>query len=193
MPYWFDENALYTCLTILAILLIIVTIKKRSFSYSLFFMIFGVYMINVISLVIFPIMLPNPEVARQQNLWLNINLIPFNFGRDCAEYDPCLWQIRDNILLTMPFGFGICFIAPLKARDFIWLPLAVGFGFEISQLVISRGSFHSLDINDVILNAAGVAIGYGCFRVFGWMYKNVLNLLKINPRWVFAYIYNVVK
>ena len=170
-----------------------VTLKKRSFSYSLFFLIFGIYMLNVISLVIFPIVIQDPATLGQPGLWLNVNLIPFNFGVDCAEYVPCLWQIRDNILLTMPFGFGISFIAPLKARDFIWLPFAVGFGFEISQFVISWGSFHSLDINDVILNATGVALGYGCFRFFGWMYRNVLNLLKINPRWVFGYIYKVVK
>jgi glycopeptide antibiotics resistance protein len=193
MLYAFDENAFFVCLAILSVFLIVVTIKKRSFSYSLFFFIFGIYMLNVIRLVIFPIFIHDPATLGQLGLWLNINLIPFNFGAHCAEHAPCLRQIRDNILLTIPFGFGIRFIAPLKARDFIWLPFAVGFGLEISQFVVSLGSFHSLDINDVILNAAGVAIGYGCFRVFGWIYRNVLNQLKINPRWVFGYIDQVVK
>ena len=193
MRYNFDANALYACLALLAVCLIIVTFKKRSFSYSLFALVFGFYLIGVVSVVIFPIYLLNPAFDGQ-NYGHDVNLIPFNFGPSCTtSYDACLWQIRDNIILTIPFGFGICFLAPLNARDFIWLPFVVGLGLEISQFVVSHGYAHSLDINDVILNAAGVLIGYACFRVFGWIYRGALEFLKINPRWVFAAIYDVVK
>ena len=199
MLYEFDEITLAISLGILAILLIVLAIKKRSFSYLLFFLIFGIYIIGVISVVIFPILVPGPEDAAtiwQRLHWIrqNINLVPFNFGDYCNDIrSVCGEQIIQNIILTMPFGFGICFIAPLKARDFFWLPFAVGLGFEISQFVISQGSFHAFDINDVILNAAGIIIGYACFRIFGWMYRGTIHLLKINPRWLFAYVYDVVK
>lgn len=191
MLYHFDEAAIYI-ISALILLLIILAFKKRSFSYLLFFLIFSVYIINVINLVIFPIWIPGPEApAFIERFPWGINLIPFYFGR-CDLGNICQEQIFQNILLTIPFGFGICFIAPLKARDFRWLPLAVGLGFEISQFIISQGGMHSFDINDILLNATGVILGYTCFRIFGWLYRGAIHRLRINPRWVFEYMYEVV-
>jgi glycopeptide antibiotics resistance protein len=191
MLYEFDEPVLCVCLATLALLLVILRFQKRSFSYLLFFLIFGIYMIGVVSVVIFPIAVPDPGAMEQWGFRPAINLIPFNFG-ECFMYDICVEQIIQNILLTMPFGFGVSFIARLQARDFVWLPLAVGLGFELSQFMVSRGSFHSLDINDVLLNAAGVLLGYGCFRAFAWVYTVVTQRLGVKPWGVFAYIQDVV-
>ncbi|MGC1378916.1 MAG: VanZ family protein [Anaerolineales bacterium] len=191
MLYNFDEAALYVCLTTLAMLLVILRFQKRSFSYLLFFLIFGIYMIGVVSVVIFPIAMPDPGAMEQWGFRPSINLIPFNFG-NCFMYDICVEQIIQNVILTMPFGFGVSFIARLRARDFVWLPLAIGLGFEFSQFMVSRGGFHALDINDVLLNAAGAWLGYACFRAFAWLYRAVTRRLGINPWGVFAYIQDVV-
>jgi len=191
MLYNFDQAALFVCLTTLAMLLIILRFQKRSFSSLLFCLIFGIYMIGVVSVVIFPIAMPDPGALEQWGFRPSINLIPFNFG-NCFMYDICVEQIIQNIILTMPFGFGVSFIARLRARDFVWLPLAVGLGFELSQFMVSRGGFHALDINDVLLNAAGVWLGYACFRAFAWLYLTVTRRLGVKPWGVFAYIQDVV-
>lgn len=194
MLYNFDEITLCICLAVLAALLTFLAFKKRSFSSLLFFLIFGIYMIGVIYFVIFPIWLPGPDAGSfiERLHWNSnfVNMLPFAF--DCSYADICREQMIDNIILTMPFGFGIRFLAPLKAKDFLWLPFAVGVGLEISQFVISQGGFHTLDINDMILNATGVVVGYILFRIFGWFYRGAIHLLKINPRWLFAYVYRVV-
>ncbi len=191
MLYQFDELAFFICLAALAVLLIVLRFQKRSFSYLLFFLIFGVYLIGVVNVVIFPIYVPDPNLAGQRIFWSNVNLVLFYFG-DCSIDSLCRDQILQNIILTIPFGFGVSFIAQLKARDFIWLSLAVGLGFEVTQFVVSQGGFHSLDVNDVMLNTAGVLLGYGCFRVFGWLYIIGMQFFKIKPRWLFAYIYDAV-
>jgi glycopeptide antibiotics resistance protein len=108
----------------------------------------------------------------------------------------CLRGIIENILLTIPFGFGISFILRLKSKDFLWLALLVGIVFETIQLIISlvfRSPFRAVDINDVILNAIGVWLGYGFFRIFGWLYLYITQKFEINNKNEFGYIYDVVR
>jgi len=165
---------------ILAILLVILWRQKKSFSFLFFFSIFWIYLLYVVSVVVFPfliIKISNGEIFRP-----SINLIPFYFG-SCGELpNACYMNIIGNILITMPLGFGINFISRVRAKDFLWLAFVVGFAIEGAQLIISlifRSSFRSIDINDVILNAIGVLLGYGCFRIFAWIYLIIAQQLEI--------------
>ncbi len=75
------------------------------------------------------------------------------------------------------------------------LALAIGFGFEFFQLVISlvfRSGFRSIDINDVMLNALGGLTGYALFRAFAWVYIKIAEYFDIDQKWLFADIYDVV-
>lgn len=70
-----------------------------------------------------------------------------------------------NIALLVPLGF----LAPLVFRNPTWkaslvLGGAAGLGIEIMQTVLRVGIF---DIDDVILNALGVMIGYWAFAIVG--------------------------
>ncbi|MEP7136210.1 MAG: VanZ family protein [Chloroflexota bacterium] len=150
-------------------------------------------MIGVVSLVAFPFPIDIPT----SNFKPDINLSPFNFGYcDSRMLLLCFQNLYENILLTIPFGWGISFIARIKPRNIFWLALAVGFLFEFVQLIISlaiRSSFRIVDINDVMLNAAGVLIGYGLFQIFGWLYLSVIQRLNIQPKYIFAYVYDIVR
>jgi glycopeptide antibiotics resistance protein len=181
-------------IAILAILLVILWFKNKCSSYLFFFSIFWFYLLYVVSVVVFPfpvIGIPAGEIFRP-----SINLIPLYFG-SCGELaNACYMNIIGNILITMPFGFGINFIVRVKARDFLWLALMVGLIFEVTQLIISlvfKSSFRSIDINDVILNAIGVLLGYGCFRVFAWLYLIVTQRLKIKDAGIFMYVHNIAE
>ena len=124
-------------------------------------------------MVIFPIAINTADIAFTPG----INLIPFYFGNCFALAIPCVRGIVENIVLTIPFGFGINFLVKIKPKNFTWLGLAIGFLFEISQLTISlafRSGFRSADINDVIFNGAGVLIGYTFFMLYAWLYPGII-------------------
>jgi glycopeptide antibiotics resistance protein len=188
---YFDELDLFIGIVLLLILLPVLWWKKHNLSYLLFFSVFWVYLLVVVQSVIFPIYI---SLGDGGIFSPSINLIPFYFGRDCLTFKPCITGIIDNILLTIPFGFGIHFLIKVKPRRIPWLMVMVGLGFELAQLgiaLIFRSGFRTVDINDVILNATGVFLGYAFFRGFTWGYLEIIGYLKIKPRGVFADIYDI--
>jgi glycopeptide antibiotics resistance protein len=163
-------------LAILAALLIVRWRQKCNAWYLVCFYLFGVYLLLVVGVTLFPLPFPNNNV--DISIWQtvvftlsHVNLIPFYYGPH-ATPNFLIPEIIQNVLLTVPFGFGVSFVARLKARNFIWLGLAVGLAIEFIQLLFSfgvGGSYRSVDINDLLLNALGVWIGYGLFRIFAWL------------------------
>ena len=193
MMVYFTTVHLFIGSVALFIVLIVLWKQKKSFSYMFFLLIFWIYMMGVVSVIVFPFPIGIPNA----NFKPDINLVPFDFGCcDPRMLSLCIRNLYENILLTIPFGFGISFIARIKPSNIVWLAIVVGFVFELSQLVIAlifRSSFRTVDINDVILNAAGVLIGYGIFRIFGWLYSAVVHKLQAQPHFIFAYIYDIVR
>ena len=190
MLIWFDELDLLIGLVVLLVLLPILWWRKRSLSYLLFFSIFWLYILAVIRAVFFPVAI---NTDHNGAFSLSINLIPFYF-RDCSMLILCVRGIIENIILTIPFGFGINFLTRIKQRNIFWLALTVGLGFELYQLLISlvfRSGFRTVDINDSILNGTGVLLGYALFRAFTWVYIKVTTRFNIKHKWLFAYIYKI--
>ena len=69
----------------------------------------------------------------------------------------------------IPFGFGLPFITRLSMTWVVITGLLVSIGIELLQLVtglVGDVAFRVADINDVIFNTVGVAIGYGSFAGF---------------------------
>lgn len=187
----FSYTHLLVGIIVLLIALIILWKQEKDLSYLFCFSVFWIYLIKVAGVIIFPF--PIFEDYSYLNLKPNINLVPFDFG-SCEMMNICLRNIYENILVTVPFGFGISFIARLKPRDFIWLGFLVGLAFEGIQLIISliASPFRVIDINDVILNTFGVFIGYGFYRIFGWLYLLATQKFEIRHKYLFAYIYSIV-
>jgi glycopeptide antibiotics resistance protein len=106
----------------------------------------------------------------------------------------CFIEIAGNIILTVPFGFGINFLARLNPKNALWLALTIGLGFELSQLIISlvfRSGFRTVDINDAILNTFGVLIGYSLFRIFALVYLKISAHFAVRKKWLLSEIYDV--
>jgi glycopeptide antibiotics resistance protein len=187
----FDGRAVLIGMGVLCIILPVLRWQKRSLSYLLFFSIFWTYLLAVVQVVIFPIFTnTNPSNAR---FIPSINLLPFYFG-DCSMFNLCVRGIAENILLTIPFGFGINFLIKIKPTTIPWLAIFVGFAFEFSQLVISvilRSGYRTIDISDVIFNNIGVLIGYGLFRMFAWLYVRVTKYFNLRQKWIFADVYEI--
>ena len=159
---------------VLMVVLAILWRRKHSLPYLVFFSIFWVYAMLGLDKTFFPLQINGlfVDVMRQEPIFSQVNLLPLYFskyGLSPAGYILLL----DNILLTMPFGFGLNFIRRLRPKDFLWLSFSVGFGIELLQLLMTlilRYPYRVVDINDVLLNAVGVLIGYALFRVFAWLY-----------------------
>ncbi len=180
---------------ILIVVLAILWRRQHSVSYLVFFSIFWVYVMVGLDKAFFPIQINGlyVDVMRQAPLMSQVNLVPLYFskyGLSVAGY----FGLLDNILLTVPFGFGLNFLSRLRLKDFLWLSITVGFGIEAVQFVMTlilRYPYRVVDINDVLLNAMGALIGYGLFRVFAWLYLAIIQPLDIKPRGLLAYIYSV--
>src|SRR5215216_704264 len=129
---YFNYFHLLLGIAILAIALMLLSQQKRSLWYLFFFSGFWIYLLFVSSVIVFPIV----PLSKNDEFRLSLNLIPFYFGT-CDMSELCIRNIVDNILLTVPFGLGISFIANLRWKEFIWLAPLVGLVFEGLQLIIA--------------------------------------------------------
>jgi glycopeptide antibiotics resistance protein len=74
-----------------------------------------------------------------------------------------------NVLMMMPFGFGLPFVSRLRVRQVIVAAAVFSLAIETLQWVtgaLSNTTFRVADVNDVIFNAAGAAIGHVLFLGF---------------------------
>jgi glycopeptide antibiotics resistance protein len=188
---YFDKLDLLIGLFILVCLLFVIWRQRRSLPYLLFFSGFWIYLLVVVSRVVFPIVI-NLNGSKA-SFFPGINLIPFQFGA-CSIALSCVEEVIKNILFTVPFGFGINFLLRVKPRSFLWLAPATGLMLELSQLIVTiifRNHFHVFDINDVIFNSLGILIGYAIFRVFAWGYVKIAEYFDFKHKWLLADIYGV--
>ncbi len=154
----------------------LVRFHKRGWLYLIAVTLFGIYLLIVINLLFFPIFAPynwpaNLTWKEILNGLSQINLLPFHYARiglTSASLRNVLYDIVGNILLTVPFGLGFCFLTRLRDKRIFWVALGVGMFLEGTQLLIKLIFgiyFHSVDINDVIFNALGVVGGAGLYLV----------------------------
>ena len=71
------------------------------------------------------------------------------------------WQIILNIILFIPFGFMFPIIKPKLSKVTITYGFMFSFAIEIMQYITGRGL---ADIDDLINNTLGAAIGYLIYR-----------------------------
>jgi len=191
-----SETAMWPlALGVLLVVLVIVWRRQCSLSYLLCLAVFGVYLLFALDVTFFPIRIDATysDGMTPAQFTRSINLISFKFNLSELP-NIVLMQIFQNVLLTVPFGFGVNFVTQVTGRSILWLAVAVGLGIEAGQLIISlllRYPYRIIDINDALLNASGVLIGYGIFRVFAWLYVLATQRFAIKHRGLSAAIYDV--
>lgn len=133
----------------------------------------ALYLGWLIGATLFP--LPLHHLAGSSGLGAALNhpnLVPFaSIRATLAEHAvwPRVRLLGGNVLVFVPFGLLLPAIWP--RLDGVWrmalVGLAVGLSIELTQLVVSLalGSWHRMsDVDDVILNTAGVLLGYALWR-----------------------------
>ena len=155
--------------------------KKASVVYLLFFTVFYIYLYKVLdytllqfqSLLVLKHFLPH-LILNGSAAGESINLIPL-VTLTAADSRTSLL----NVLLMVPFGFGLPFITNWSATRIVMMGGLFSIAIELLQLVtglMAGMTFRVADINDVIFNTVGVAVGYGllvgCVRVYRPISRN---------------------
>jgi glycopeptide antibiotics resistance protein len=133
--------------------------------------VFVLFMVGLLALVLWPASYETPTVAERLQSGWQINLVPLrNIKRFFNIYGTeTFWvNIVGNVLMFVPMGF--CLPLLWKRWRKFWKVLLAGVllpvCIETVQLFVGR----SVDVDDVLLNALGGAVGYGvyvlCRRVF---------------------------
>ena len=95
-----------------------------------------------------------------------------------------------NILLMIPFGFGLPFITDLRMKSVVVTGALFSIVIEVLQLttgLVANVYFRVADINDVIFNTSGVAVGYLLFVGFVRLYREIFRdwMRSTNPALLF--------
>ena len=94
-----------------------------------------------------------------------INLAPFVHLMDYILLRSALLNLFGNIALFVPMG--IVWPALFSRLNRGWKVLAAGFGLTMTIEVLQLPFFERVsDIDDLILNMAGYALGYGIYRLY---------------------------
>jgi len=104
-----------------------------------------------------------------------VNLTPFFLGGDAMSSEQLLY----NVLVTVPFGFGLAFVR----RMGIVSTLAVGLVFATTIANVLRVAIPnwSIDINDVVLNSLGVVVGVAAFVLASRLYRLLAPYVRFRP------------
>lgn len=167
--------------------------KKQSFAYLVFFAIFYIYLFKVLdytlfqfqSLLLLKQFMPN-LILKGQAAGQDLNLIPL-IALTLGDLKTSLL----NILLLVPFGFGLPFITNFRMKETIVIGVLFSILIEFLQLItgtMAKITFRIADINDVIFNTMGVALGYILFLGFVSIYRSTSRNWETSTNPILRYI-----
>ena len=158
--------------------------RKKRLVYLLFFTIFCIYLYKVFdytlfqfqSLVLLKYFMPD-LVLNGLSVEKSTNLIPLL----TLTFEDLKTSLL-NILLLVPFGFGLPFITNHRMKQVVGIGALFSIAIEFVQFMtgfMAGITFRVADINDVLFNTTGVAIGYLLFVGFVRMYR--VRAIGTNP------------
>jgi glycopeptide antibiotics resistance protein len=142
--------------------------KQKDLAYLVYFTIFYIYIVKVLDYTLFqfqsllllkyfmPGIMLQGQTARE-----SLNLLPLA-GLTTDDIETSLL----NILMMMPFGLGLPFIAQFSMKKIIVCGVLFSLTIEILQYVsgqLAGTTFRIADINDVLFNMLGTIVGYFLF------------------------------
>ena len=140
--------------------------KKRKGARVLFWILFLVYLLMLEYFLFFAEATGRVfDHSYQYNLVLFHEIRRFLTYRHTLGFRAVALNLAGNVIAFMPFGFFL----PLLMHKMCFFGKTVLLGFEFSllieviQLFSKVGSF---DVDDILLNTAGVILGYFCFFLF---------------------------
>ena len=154
--------------------------RKKSLVYVLFFTIFYIYLYKVLDIALFQF----------QSLLLIQHFVPelilngFREGTNVNLVPLATLTLEDlktsllNILMLVPFGFGLPFITNFRFKRVVIVGFLFSVAIELLQLItgfMANTTFRVADVNDLIFNTFGVAIGYILFVQFILVFRRIFS------------------
>jgi glycopeptide antibiotics resistance protein len=144
--------------------------KKKNLLFLALFTVFYIYIVKVLdytliqfqSLILLKHFMPG-LILQGQAPGKSTNLIPLI----TLTMDDLKTSLL-NILLMIPFGFGLPFITNISRKKIVVIGALFSIVIEFLQLitgVMANMTFRIADINDVIFNTVGVTIGCWAFLI----------------------------
>ena len=144
--------------------------SQRQFYIKLFF---AVYILFVIKVIIFKY--PLEQMRAIADTWQRdvileglgtANFVPFKTIKMYIDYAYKLNSVENlagNLIVFMPLGFLLPLVSDELQRfaDVMLNVFTFTLGIEVFQLFSAFGAF---DVDDILLNCLGGAIGYGCYK-----------------------------
>ncbi len=167
--------------------------RKNNLVYLVFFTILYVYIFKVLdytlfqfqSLLLLKYFMPN-LILQGQTVGESMNLIPLITLTHQDMKTSLL-----NILLLIPLGFGLPFITNFRMGKVVVIGMLFSISIEFLQLItgfMAKITFRVADINDVIFNTVGVAVGYILFVGFVRIYCHASRNWDISANPILRYI-----
>ena len=167
--------------------------RRASLVFLLFLTVFYVYLVKVLDYTLFQfqslivlkhfvpgLILHGQEAGQIANLVPLVTLTVDDFKTSLL-----------NILLMVPFGFGLPFIANIRFKAVVAIGTLFSIAIELLQLmtgVVGGVTFRIADVNDVIFNAIGVSSGYMLFVVFMHIYRHAFRNPEISANPVLRHL-----
>lgn len=145
--------------------------RKKGLVFILFFTIFYIYLYKVLDIVLFEFQ----SLLLIQHFVPDLMLNGFREGTNVNLIPLATLTLEDlktsllNILMLVPFGFGLPFITNFRFKRVIIAGFLFSVAIELLQLItgfMANTTFRVADVNDLIFNTLGVAIGYILFAQF---------------------------
>lgn len=139
--------------------------------------IFMVYVVEAVGIFYFPVFYD----SRLRNFGSpDINLIPFHSIMECVQHcsaGTIVEEVLGNVAAFLPLGLllPILFEKLRSWKNILLCSLFLSVGIELIQLaesLITRIPGHTTDIDDVILNFIGGALGYLLFLALQAVWKS---------------------
>jgi glycopeptide antibiotics resistance protein len=147
--------------------------KKYPVSHEILLVTFLIYIAWVLCITLLPITV----ITTKLPIYKQVNLVPIvqtirqynsSFHGTITYLKPLfLLNLVGNIVLFIPFGLLLPLISKYKTFKKIFVfALLFSISIELLQFIVYYfGSFRSVDIDDVLLNAMGATIGFFVYTV----------------------------
>lgn len=172
--------------------------RKKNTVFLVLFTLFYFYLYEVFdytlfqfqSLLILKYFVPN-LILNGQPAGNSINLVPL-ITLTVGDLKTSLL----NILLMIPFGLGLPFLSRLQLGRVVILGGLLSLLIEFLQFtsgLLAKTTFRIADINDLIFNTLGVAIGYVLFLLFMRLLRHIIKEEKFKENPFLYYIVDLRK
>ncbi|HSS20333.1 MAG TPA: VanZ family protein [Pyrinomonadaceae bacterium] len=133
--------------------------------------VFVVYLGLVAAITVLPARLTAFHVPSSNH----VNLVPLDYSFRCFLIAPrqqvtsfCLKNTVGNLLLFLPLGILLPIASPRfqNLRSVVLFALCMSLSIETIQFILRFfGNLRSVDIDDVLLNTLGAAVGFVLYRI----------------------------